>query len=300
MDKITIIFGILVILLFVCVILYFTTDVKSKIKNYTSELFTIIDAMSKVKCITPALKAANEKITLNHLNAKTIISQASSGGKAADPTSINNYNIAYNKYTEIYKTLSDCSIYCNQGDSSTGNCICPPNYPIPVQINGKIYCTNEDCSRIPNATFVPSTSKNPADNKCNCNAGYSKDSSGKGGSYCYLDSASSNMNNYSSALNNASDSINSLPQFSVYGTYTDSSGGNLYITSQADISGTLIDKTIRLSSLSCADECLKNQTANSFTFDPSTQECSLYSNGPSMSSLTNVNGTKIVGTKILR
>jgi hypothetical protein len=130
-------------------------------------------------CIYPEIKNEYLSHTTNNETAKKIISE-----KNPSITSISNYNNSYNKYVKEYSNIQnmpDCRNYCPQGSIKNGNCICPPEFPVPIIINDKVYCSNEDCTKIPNATFVPSSSNDPSQNKCNCNSGFVKD-----GSFCKL------------------------------------------------------------------------------------------------------------------
>jgi len=264
----------------------------TKLENYTKELFTIINSMTNLKCITPELKSANELIKTNNIEAENIIKEIAISGKAASPTSIKTYNDSYQKYSELYSKLSDCSIYCSQADSKTGNCVCPTTFPIPVQVGDKLYCTNEDCTRIPNATFMPSSSSDPSKNKCECQTGYSKDAIG--GSYCYSNEITNKINTYNDNIQNAINSINNSTTLNVFGTYD-----KLNIITNSDVPSDYVIKSTftKLSSIDCANECLQDTSSNSFTFDVNTQKCNLYSSSPSISEISDIQGTKVVGTK---
>ena len=152
---------------------------ETKIESYTKELFTIIDSLKNIKCITPSILQMNNKIILNNTDAEKIFSEAVSNGKAPSLGIIQKYKNLYKIYTDTYSTLKDCSDYCSQGDISSGNCICPSNYPLPIQYNDKVYCYEEDCTQLPNSIFVPSNSNDPSQNKCECKDGYIKDPNNK-------------------------------------------------------------------------------------------------------------------------
>ena len=265
----------------------------SQIDNFTQELFTITSSLLNAKCITPDLKSANEKIIQNDNLAQTLISESVMNGKSPSPSVISNYNKALQNYKDAYSKLSDCSSYCFQGDFSTGNCICPNNYPIPIQINNKIYCASEDCLNIPNAVFVPSSSPDPSTNQCNCKTGYTKE-----GSYCYSNSSNDTINSYFNNLQSQLSVISNSKPINVFGTYQ-TPQGSLYTTTQSDLpqNSSLLSTSTKLSSLSCANDCLESLSANSFSFNPLTQLCSLYSSSPSISQLSSINGTNTVGTK---
>jgi hypothetical protein len=152
---------------------------ETTIESYTKELFTIIESLKNVKCITPSILQMNNKIILNNTDSEKIFSETLSNGKAPSPEIIKKYKDQYKLYTDIYSTLKDCSDYCVQGDLSSGNCICPSKYPLPIQYNDKVYCYEEDCTQVPNSVFVPSNSNDPSQNKCECKDGYIKDPNNK-------------------------------------------------------------------------------------------------------------------------
>lgn len=269
----------------------------NKIENYTKELFTIIESIANSKCITPALKTQNDSFIANNIEALKIIERLAISGKAATPASIKEYNEVYQKYLDAYSKLKDCSAYCFQGDSSSGNCICPQAYPIPVQIGDKLYCTNEDCTKIPNATFVPSTSSDPSTNKCVCATGYTSDPNG--GSYCYSNEVTTTMNNYTNNINTAITNLSNLSPINVFGSYKNTNG-SLYMSTSSDIpisSSKSSSLSYKLSSIECAEECLKDPKYNSFSFDGATQICNLFTSSPTILLISNTNGSKIVGTK---
>jgi hypothetical protein len=291
-------FLIIIIGIIIGIVVYKTSNSYKlkQIDKYTKELFTIITSMANAKCVTPAIKSLNDSIISNNNDAQTIISQLASSGKAATPASISAYNDAYKKYQDIYSKLTDCSAYCFQGDISSGNCICPPNYPIPIQVGDKIYCTNEDCTKIPNATFIPSTSSDPSTNKCECVSGYTKDPNG--GSYCYSNDVTNKLSAYTTNLNNIMTTFSTLSPPNVYGTYKNTNG-SLYIATASDAPpcSVPVSTSYKLSSTQCADSCLQDSNINAFTFDGSTQVCTLYSTSPTIILNSSINGSKVVGTK---
>jgi hypothetical protein len=305
-----IVFGFLVIVIIVCVILALTTKsnnqsnqsnqtTQKQIEKFTMELFTIINAMSNVKCITTALRQANTVILQNNTDAQKLIAEPISG-KPLSPDSIQKYNNAFNLYTSSYAKLVDCTTYCPQADSSSGNCVCPSAYPIPIQVGDKLYCSSEDCSTVPNATFVPSTSNDPSLNKCDCITGYVKDPSG--GSYCYSTATTNTLTNYLNNLNTSFNNISNAQPVKVFGTYKNAAGTSMNMISQSDVpaGSTKVTSTTRLlSSIDCANECLRRSDTNSFSFDVSTQTCTLYSNSPTISQIDVQNSNKVVGTKNL-
>jgi hypothetical protein len=285
--------GIVVLIIAIAIIIYlYTKKSDKKIDKFTTELFTIISSMSGVKCLTPSLIKINSTIQLNNIEVQKIIKE-----KNPSPDSVTKYNAAYKAYTDAYSKLVDCSVYCPQADISTGNCVCPPSYPIPIQVGDKLYCTNEDCTKVPNATFVPSSSNDPAQNRCDCSAGFSKDPNG--GSFCYATSDSDSLNTYSTNINASFANLSRLQPLSVFGTYRNAAGNSVNMISQSDMptGSTPISNIQTLSSIACADECLKNPSAGSFAYDLSNRTCSLYSVSPTIQAIDLNNGSKVVGTK---
>lgn len=157
----------------------FQNEKYKKIETFTKELFTIIDNLKNSKCITPLLSNANNIIKNNNIECEKIFLELTSSGNASSPSIIAKYKETYKIYIDSFSNLKDCTEYCFQGDISTGNCICPKEFPFPIQENNKVYCYEEDCTKIPNSTFIPSLSKDPSQNKCICNDGYVKDATNK-------------------------------------------------------------------------------------------------------------------------
>jgi len=182
MGKFVVIIPIIIFIFFIVILLLFknknaTFEKNEKIESFTKELFTIIDNLKNSKCITKDIFNMNNTIKNNNIEAERIFIELASN--SSSPSIIEKYKYTYKKYINIYSTLKDCTEYCFQGDISTGNCICPKEFPFPIQQNNKVYCYEEDCTKIPNSTFIPSLTKDPSQNKCICNDGYVKDANNK-------------------------------------------------------------------------------------------------------------------------
>lgn len=134
------------------------------IKNPQKEKFTIESTLMNQKCMTPYLKQMNDEIVSNHTKAIEISNRKIIDGNSASPESLSNYNISYKNYTDNFypkfKELKDCSSYCLQGNISTGECICPPSNPIPLQIEGKIYCVKDNKDSSGNFFYTDLNSRN--------------------------------------------------------------------------------------------------------------------------------------------
>jgi hypothetical protein len=134
------------------------------IRKPQKEKFTIESTLMNEKCMTPYLKQMNDEIVSNHTKAVEISNRKIIDGNTATPESLSNYNISYKNYTDKFypkfKELKDCSSYCLQGNISTGECICPTSNPIPLQIEGKIYCVKDNTDSSGNFFYTDLNSQN--------------------------------------------------------------------------------------------------------------------------------------------
>jgi hypothetical protein len=82
---------------------------------------------------------------------------------------------SYTVYDKLFNE-PDCQHRCYQGTYNPGttSCACDGDYPYPIEVDGKIYCWNGDCSATENKIFTPG-GIDPKTNNCECMPGYMRD-----------------------------------------------------------------------------------------------------------------------------
>lgn len=268
------------LLVIVSVVIYFVfkqVNKKNKtdtMKKYTEELFSLTSSIpSQMKCKLSTL----DDVSLNfNSNASSVIQSG-----VVDPSIVTNYNQALSEYkTKLnqYNSLLNCTQYCIGGTvDSQSNCICPTNAPISYLENGIVYCTENDLSNIANSYFNTTTAK------FLCNDGFSRTAASTNDNRCYNLQENQNVSGYANTLRLAANAINTSNTFvKTYGQVND-----FYITSQVGIPSAVIstDTSTQTNTYNCAQRAVL-KAANTFSYNPQTNECVCYSSSQPLSGLS--------------
>ena len=283
-----IILSVFIFFLFTAVayLLYKNYDEKRKtdiINKYTEELFSLTSVLpSQMRCKLSTLEDVSVRFASN---ANTVIET-----KIVDPSVVMKYSTAlseYKKKLNEYNSLMNCTQYCINGIvDSQSNCICPTNAPISHLENGIIYCVDNDLSNIPYSYFNTTTSS------FICNDGFSRTASSNNDNRCYNVKENQNVSDYTETLRVSYNQINTSNTFvKAYGQIND-----FYITSQVNIPQDVvsIDKSYETNTYNCAQRAV-TKNANTFSYNPQTNECVCYSTSYSLNGLNQ--GKFTIGSK---
>lgn len=182
--------------------------IPASLSLYTTQLYTITSYLSHVQGCQDdnAISEINEIGKINSL-AQQIINDKEN---PPTPSSISTYNSAYSSAESVAQKVSSfpkCN--CPQGtyDPIKG-CICPPDFPYQMLVNGVTYCNKTSCNMTPpiHGKFIPSDSNDPSKNICACDSGYEHDSNPSDGN-CYNIANTTSLSGYGDSINNYSSDL---------------------------------------------------------------------------------------------
>jgi hypothetical protein len=268
-----------------------------KVEQFIQELFTITNQIPNVKCKTSLLQDLSTDDEVQKLIATDTV----------HPSLVESYAKALKAYKEglaKYNALPFCKDYCIGGTTDVhGDCICPPEKPIPFLYNGTIYCVKDDLSKIPNSSFDVQTAS------FKCSPGFERDTKTNN---CYSVADGDRMKTYTQNLINSLASVTKSPTSILrsYGSLVlkTPSGDqvNYYITPQASLSTdglTVVPVPATYATpIECTADCATaaaNLSASVFSWNPRTKVCTLYAGKPvSISNLDD--GILTVGSTLLQ
>jgi hypothetical protein len=147
-------------------------DNLKKIQKDIKSNTTLVCIIDKTKYTTD--KAAVDKI-LNDPALPSIIENSNTQNVQFFNSLKDSILQSYAVYDKLFNE-PDCQHRCYQGTYNPGTqrCSCTGDYPYPIEVDGKIYCWDGDCSEIENKQFYPG-GVNPNTNHCECMPGFMRD-----------------------------------------------------------------------------------------------------------------------------
>lgn len=178
----------------------------SSLEDVFKELFVMKNALLTLKCQDSTSSSLITAITDEFKVGYDLVNAQDS---SVSPTSLKSFNdIVDSCKQSIQRVLALPQCSCPQGTIVNGTCNCSDSvYNVPVGLDGITYCYDRPCQK--HSTFLPSGSSDSSKNSCNCDSGYSVDSTAPG-KICYNDENSSKLNGI---VKNLSDSNTLLSKY---------------------------------------------------------------------------------------
>ena len=168
----------------ILLIAFFAPSKPDNLESYTKKLISLgnsLSSLTKYSCISDSDLFINTVSKVDAIENDKYVKDVIDNKKASED-SINKFKQAVsqiNSKIDEYKKLPLCNDFCYQGNFSqrgpTGVCTCVDPNSVPIIQNNKVYCYTNDCSG-PHMIFKPSETKDPSQNKCECETGYDYDS----------------------------------------------------------------------------------------------------------------------------